>query len=452
MAIAKSNGFSVKEVQLPILSSLGLVKEDTAMDYYRLFPTLAKDSLVAELEASGKIERTVNPTFGMWVDHSKQRNLFTVEADVTVTASAPVTVTVASYTDTAETLSAPAVGLFFVENSSGVEFEVTAVSKVTAGAHTATIKPTKTGVTVTIPQADAEFISIGRPTVQESSFQQDGEYSSWGQRKNSLSYIRTNKAYSDITSMVHVEGRNGDYMSIDRDNMNQQHIDAKEFQLVEGDVRNNVTSTGNRNTDAKGIIPLVKQYGTTLDGGGSGAVLNEAFFDDMTRAIEGNGFADSYKGLADSEAIMKVQKFLKAQGDLNINLNVQNGDRSEIQVIFDYSTNFIYNGIDFSFKKYDYWNTARLAGANNAKNAKRNQILLIPQGGRTSGGGEFQDYLRLRYLDNNLPTDDGLLNKFDTDGALFGKNTTRNAELSLTSYMGVDAFDLESFMFVKLAN
>ena len=55
MAIAKSNGFSVKEVQLPILSSLGLVKTDTALDYYRLFPTLAKDSIVAELEASGKI-------------------------------------------------------------------------------------------------------------------------------------------------------------------------------------------------------------------------------------------------------------------------------------------------------------------------------------------------------------------------------------------------------------
>src|SRR5690606_15065023 len=152
------------------LLSLNLVTPSNALEFYKAFQPISKDSLVAELEASGKIAQTGQEQFYMLRDLSKDRNLFRPTANVVITNSAPVTVTVANYTDTAETLSAPAVGLFFRENSSDIEFEVTAVNKTTAGAHTATIKPTTAGITETILVADAEFISIGRPTVQESSF------------------------------------------------------------------------------------------------------------------------------------------------------------------------------------------------------------------------------------------------------------------------------------------
>lgn len=452
MAIAQGKGFAVPEMQLPILSSLGLVKTDNALGFYKVFDTLAKDSLVAQLEASGKVQTTPQQRFGMWFSANKQRNMFKVTADATVTNSGAVTVTVAaaSHTGASNELSPVAVGLFFVDNSTGVEYEVRAVNKTTNGAHTATIAPTTTGVTTEITVADSEFISTGRQSVQESSFQQDGEYSAWSKRFNETSIIRTNKQYSDLTSMVKMEYNGQDYMSIDQDSINQQHVDAKEFQIVEGAPRNNVQSTGNKNTNAQGILPLVKQYGTTLDGGGSGATLNDAFFENLSRAIVGNGFSKSYSGLADHEAIIKIQKFLKSQADVNVNLNINNGDRSEIQVIFDYSTLFTYYGIDFSFKEYDYWNVNRLAGADVTKSYKANQILLFPEGGAMTADG-WKDYLQLRVLDNNLSTDEGYLNHFDTDGALFGKNTTRNAQISLTSYMGVDITGVEGFIYTKLA-
>lgn len=453
MANSLNNGFSVPELNKPVLLSLGMITESNALDFYKEFQPISKDSLVAELEASGKIKQTGQEKFKMLRDSSKDRNKFTVTANVVVTASAPVTVTIANYTDTAETLSAPADGLFFVENSTGYEFEVTAVNKGTAGAHTATIKPTKTGVTVTIPVADAEFISIGRPSVQESSFQQDGEYGGWGSIENETTIIRTNKQYSDLATMIQLETRGGQtYYNLDRTEITKQHIDVKEIQLIDGDIRNSVTSTGNVARNSRGLVPLVKQYGTTMDGtGGVGETLSDQLFLDISRAIDGDGRSTNYAGLIGSEAYYLLEDYVKANSLGDVVINVNNGDTDDIQSLFDYSIKQVkIKGITYNFKKYNYWNSARLAGADVTKSPKALGMLLIPQGGVMTSEG-WKDNLRLRYLNNDLSTDEGLLNHLDYDGALFNRNTTRNGLISVTSYMGIEANDIDSFMFIQLA-
>lgn len=451
MATPLGHGFSVGEVRLPHLLSLGMVKRDTALEFHKQFKNITGDSIVAELEAAGKVDEVHKMDWGMQLDFNKPFNSFRVTADATVTNSGQVTVTILDYSDDTKTLSAPEVGLFFVDNATGVEYEVISVNKGTAGAHTAVIKPTKSGVSTTITIADSHFISLGRPTVQESSFQQAGEYSGWTTRWNELSMIRTNKQYSDLASMVYVENVGGqDFMSFDKTDLPRQHTDKKEKQLIEGDKRNAVTSTGNRNTNAMGLLPLVKEYGTTLDGGGTGIALTDAFFENLHRTVDGNGYASSYKGIADTEAMIKVGNFLKAQNGVNVNLQLTTSD-DEIKAIFDYNTNFTYYGVDYSFKKYAYWNAQRIAGADNSKSYMSNQILFVPEGGALNGKGEYQDFLRLKVLNNNLPTDEGFYNHFDTDGALFGKNTTRNAELSVESYMGIDVLGVDGFVYCKLA-
>ena len=446
MAIPQNNGFSVDRVSKSVLIAAGAYTQDTALDFYKAFKPIYSDSLVAELEASNKVKVTNHEKYKIWFDANKQRNRFKVKGAVTVTGGAPVTVTIDTYTNTAGTLSAPEVGLFFEEISSGVKFEVISVVKTTANGHTASIKPVDGTQAVTIAQADAEFMSIGRPSVQEASFQQAGEYSAWTSRENETSIIRTNKSYTDLVSMIKIEERGGQsYMNLDKTELPKQHADAKEFQIVDGTPYTAVTSTGNKNNNAHGIVSLVKTYGTSYEG----QVLNDAFFKDLARAIDGNGFVNSYKGLAGSEAYYAIDSFLKSQNGVEVNVNINNGSRDEIQVIFDYAKSFSIYGIDYDFKKYNYWNVARLAGANVAKSKKAKQILLIPQGGAVNGAGEFQDYLRLRVLQNDLITDEGLFNKFDTDGALFGKNTTRDAQMSLTSYMGADLLGVEGFAFIQ---
>ena len=82
--------------------------------------------------------------------------------------------------------------------------------------------------------------------------------------------------------MIQIEQRgNSTYYNLDRTKLPKQHIDTKEMRLIDGDVANSVTSTGNRATNARGLVPLVKQYGTSLNGSGTGATLDTAFFRDL---------------------------------------------------------------------------------------------------------------------------------------------------------------------------
>src|SRR5690606_29843693 len=181
MAHTPQHGFAAPELNKPILSSLDLITPSNAMEFYRAFKSLTRDSLVGELEASGRVVRTGTENFKMALDFNKPENLFRVTADVAVVdADTPITVTVANYTDDGETLSSPWGGLSFVENATAIIFDVSSVNKATAGAHTASDHPVSSDQIpsggITIPAADAEFISRGRPNVQESSFQHPGEY------------------------------------------------------------------------------------------------------------------------------------------------------------------------------------------------------------------------------------------------------------------------------------
>lgn len=451
MAITQGNGFGHPRINTDVLSSLELINEDNATEFYKLFPDM-RGGLLAQLEAEGSIKKTDQEVYRMWLSNTKPFNKFTVDADVVITASAAVTVNVVTYADAGETLSVPTVGDFLIENSSGIEFEVRAVSKTTAGAHTATIAPTSTGVTETILEADAEFINVGRLSVQEASFQQDGQYTAWAEKENEISIVRTNKAYTDLVSMEKIKFFGQDYMSLDSTDFNRRHVDSKEVQFMFGKNRNNIQSTGNRNSNALGVLEIVKQWGTSFDGvGGAGQTLDTAFFEDLAMAIDGNGFTNSYMGLADTKAFFDIQAFLKAESIAPVQILVNDGE--DIKAIFDYSDAFKIGGINFRFKKYDYWNTARLAGADVAKSALAGQILLMPDGQGVDGSGEFRSYVRARYMDNNLSTDDnrGVLNKLDKDGALFGLNTTREAQLSLVSYIGADVMGAEGFVWIKTA-
>ena len=450
MAIQTQNGFSAPRIDVPIISALGMVKKDNALGYYKAFSDLASDSVVAELEASGAVRRVDGEKYKMYFQNAKDRNSFKVTADVEVTDSAPVTVTIDTYADDGDTLSVPSVGLFLKDNSTGIEFQVMEVNKDSAGQHTAVIKPTSTGVTVTIPSASAHFISYGRPTVQEASFQQDGEHKAWGERENNIRIIRTNKAWTDLATMIKIEQVEGkSYYDLDRTDMPKEHIDVKELELMMGEARDNVDSEGNRNVQGSGFIPLVKQYGTSIDGGGSGQVLDRALFRQIARSINGNGLSQSYRGLADGEAIWKIQDFLLAN---SVRDQTAIARENEMLSLFDYSTNIKIDGISYSFKNYNYWNADRLAGADVTESHLSNQILLMPNGGFTNPEGVFQPYMQLRYLDNDIVTDEGTFNKIDRGGALFGHGTTRHGYVSMTSYMGADIAGVEGFIYLKLAN
>ena len=100
MAVTPQHGFAIDRISEQVLLSLGLVTESNALDYHKAFKDISGDSIVAELEASGKIKQTGQRKYQMLVDFNKNRNLFRVTAPVVIVdADTPISVTVANYTD-----------------------------------------------------------------------------------------------------------------------------------------------------------------------------------------------------------------------------------------------------------------------------------------------------------------------------------------------------------------
>src|SRR5690625_5647070 len=99
MAIRSGEGFAVPQINSQISTYLGLVKEDITLGYYRAYRYLAKDSVVAQLEASGQVSRTGNEEYGMWFQNSKDRNKFKITADASFEGSSEETVTIDTYAD-----------------------------------------------------------------------------------------------------------------------------------------------------------------------------------------------------------------------------------------------------------------------------------------------------------------------------------------------------------------
>lgn len=443
------NGFSVPQIKYPILSSLGLLNTHNYGAYIKDYPDLSKDSYIMKMEASGALKYTGTKKFKQYADANKPMGSFKVTADVTGGAGAAVTVILAANSHLASgTLSPIAQGFVFEDDLTGIQYEVRSVNKSVAGAHTASIAPTKTSQSAAITAATSFFKLQGRPSVIEASAQQDGYYSAWGTRERDCTIIRTNKSYSDLAKFELLEMDNQSYYAIDRTNLDKEHIQTQELTLMMSDKKDNMTAAaGNMNTDAQGLIPQILAYGTDLTGVTS---LSDAFFEDLKRTNDADGFTTKYDVLADTEFEIAYQNYLRtATGASNIVVNVEvNNQAKEIQAVFDFSDSVKIYGQEISIKNYAYFNSARTHGADINTGIWRGSAVFIPIGTLYNEAAEADlPYLRVRYMSD---AEGGIINAFDTDGGLVGKNTKREVELALTSIKGLEMYATKAFKYAKI--
>src|SRR5690606_20411161 len=132
------------------------------------------------------------------------------------------------------------VGHFFVDDTTGIEYEATAVNKGSNGAHTITLKPTDITETAAITTASV-LLWKGRQSANEASDQLDGMYSSLGKRRRELSIIRTDKNYTDLAMMETLEYNGQTFYDLDKTDINKRHLFSTEDQLMLGRKRNNTT-------------------------------------------------------------------------------------------------------------------------------------------------------------------------------------------------------------------
>lgn len=446
-----NNGFAAPMLKEAALTTLGLLNDKNIEGMIKKYPEIFRDYYITAKEGQGALKKTKNQFFEQWIDDNKPFEKFKVTANATG-ASAGATVTVTLTTDShsgdGNSLSPVAVGHMFVDDATGIEYEVTAVNKTTPGAHTATLNPTKAADTAAITAADSVFLWRGRLSAEEASTQLDGHYRGWEKRKRWTTIIRTDKNYSDLSMLETMEYGDQTYYNLDKTNINDRHLFSTETQLMFGEQRDNIKSNGSRNTLSEGLIPQVKRYGTDL---GSGVTIDNAFYQGIARATRADGYSRHFDVLAHGDFIDANEDYLDTVlAAKNIQVNVTRDGLNPLKVAFGFSTYERYN-IQYDVKEYSMFNTSLTYGSEaGADSYLSGAALFIPQGNFVHPEAGELPFFTVRYMSM---AGEGWVNKLMSDGGMLpqSKNTKANAEFSLICYKGLETYNIQAYKWVTVA-
>lgn len=439
------NGFSVPIVRVhDVVTSLGLITNENWDTFIKRYPTLLRDSYIYKAEAAGASKYTPNEFFRQWEDPNKPQPSFQVTAAASGAAGAAVTVVLTADSHTASgTYSPIAEGFFFVDDATGIEYEVRSVDKSADGAHEATIAPTSAADSADITE-DSFFKFVGRPAKDEDSDFMDGIYRSYGDKQRQLTIIRTDQAFSDLAAYEIIKYGDTSYYNLERSNLDPDHVFAVEHEMMLGRVRDNVQSAGNRNVAHQGMLPQIQAGGYDLS---SYTAITDAFWQDITRVNDADGWTNEYDILADTEFYFAYQQYMQnVAGTAGSVIYGEFNGNNEINLAFNFGGANIY-GTQYNVKKYAYFNSGRTHGATPGTGYLAGTAVFIPQGTFVHPDAGRMRYFTVRYMSDR---EGGQRVHYDTDGALFGKNGHRRAEVSLTSYKGLEMYNLEAYKYAKI--
>lgn len=445
MSIA--NGFASPMLREAALTTLGLLNDKNIEGMIKKYPEIFRSYYITAKEGQGALKRTDNDFFEQWLDENKPFEKFKVTAAATgASAGATVTVTLTadSHYPNNSGLSPVAVGHFFVDDTTGFEYEVTAVDKSTPGAHQATLNPTKASVTAAIT-TNSVFLWRGRLSAEEASGQLDGHYRGVNKRKRWLSIIRTDKKYSDLSMLQKLEYGGTSYYNLDKTDLNDRHLHSTEVQLMFGEQRDNIKSAGSRNTLSEGLIPQVKRWGTNL---GSGVTIDNTFYTNIARTTRADGYSRHFDVLASGDFMTKNEDYLDTVLQAkNIQVTMSREGLTPLKLAFGFSTYERY-GIQYDVKEYDLFNTGLTYGSQaGTASHLAGAALFIPQGNFVHADAGELPFFQVRYMSMD---GEGWVNKLMTDGGMLpqSKNTKAEAEFSLICYKGLETYNIQAYKWV----
>lgn len=442
-----SNGFSVPQVNYNILSTLQLLNDRNFTALVKDFPELGiADSYIMKMEMSGASKYTPTKKWRQFRDDNRAGKSFKITSTPAAAGAGVVTTAtiVAAFHTGAGTLSPVSVGQIYEDDLNRLQYEVRAVNKSVAGAHTVSLAPVK-AATVALLNVNSLLCLVGRNSIKDGSVQEDGVYADYTNVQRDLQGIRTNKEFSDLAAFEKLELNGQSYMSISRTGMETEHIRTQEETFMKGDFKDNLLAAGNANTAARGVIPTILAEGIDLS---ASTVLNDAYFKTIARATAANGYSSSYDVLHGVEFGIKYQDYLRVAQPASTRIDLNVSDK-EIDAIFDFSGRVKIYGVDINLKPYKYFNSQLMYGAALSSGFYNDAAVFIPTGTHynESASGDLP-YLRVRYM---AETEGGERTKMLTDGGLFGKSTEMNGEIALVSWKGIEMYAPKAFIFSKLS-
>lgn len=422
-----------------IMTDLGYLNERTMPDYVKKYKGLAASSYILKLEAQGALKRADNNKISYWTQKGKNVPSFKVAALVTGSgAGADITVTVASgYHQSG--LSPVAPGHYFRNDTTGQVYKVISVNSTAPTAHTAVLRITDETLTASIATAD---VLIFAPTVVgEASGSQETILATDEKLTNYMASIKTTMRFTDWSLMEETDIK-GLWKPKQMARENERFIYQQEDLLMFGKPFTNIADATNLH---KGLVPLVQEFGQSDT---SSTAINEAYFQNQARLIDAEGYANEY------DALMHInyrQRWETAVAGLFPNGAIEynsDGSKGPLEVARNFKSFDIY-GIKTNALNYDYFSSAKMAGAPINTGIYNNACLMIPKGEGVDPDGFNVPRLQIRW--NQAESDSPILMR--ATGGLSPNKTNDIEELVIShvAHKGVQPFGLQGFLWMKPA-
>jgi hypothetical protein len=442
MAGQPSN-ISVAQATRTLLSDLSLLNEKTYPDFIEKYPNLLRENYIVTREAQGAGVYTPNNKFFHWTQKGKSIPMFKATATVTAGANATGTATITSaYHATNGTTSPPGIGHYYMNDTNGELYQVVAKSTSTANAHTVGLKNATLGGSVNITSAHA---LIYKPTiVGQASGTQQGIYRIDEKIYNECATIKSSQEFTDwnLFEKVDMPGFENSYK------FRQQAAEREKFLYDQEQLLmfiDKITGVAGVEDNHRALIPLVKEFGQVDT---SSTAINQAFFDNLARLIDAEGYSWEYDALMNINFRLKFEAFLRSTYGAGGGIVWGKAYEEGPMKINDNYSAYSVNDIKFNFTTYKHFSSAAIAGAAVNTGYYNNACLMIPRGFGVQPDGTNVPRFRVRWQ-GEKETDAPI--KIRQTGGL-AKPSTDDIEHLVISHVtrkGIDPFGLNGYMWLQ---
>lgn len=429
MNVTTPNAFSTGSMTSGTITDLSLLNTLTSTydGFIQKYPLLSKQSYILMTEAQGKIKFTENRKFYWNEKLGKALPAFVANANVAapgvLTDPIVVTLGTGSYYKSG-TLSPVAVGQIYRNERNGNRYEVTAVNKGTASAHTATLKPTSTPAAGNVVAGDSFTFQV--MLAKEASTTKDGLYIDQEQLSNEVVTIRTFQKYTDWAkqNITQIKDTSGNFMGIEKlnDPMEiERFLQMQEAYLMSGAA---ITNSTDLNTTNEGLLDSVNELYSTA------TVIDNAFFAELRRRSDANGYTNNYDMLYDTEMMIKVSNYIQSSFNNGAIINVGPGESGKPMSVASNFRSYSIYGLQYNFMDYAFFNSAQVWGIDPAQGYYKNFALCVPQGlGSDFKTGEKIPHFGIRYTTVDGSPNGEIIKVIKTGGLAA---TPTDQELSVT--------------------
>lgn len=367
---------SLANINYQYESDLSMLVPRAYPKFIKQFPSLASKNYIVLREAQNAGLYTANKTFYQWTQKGKNAPSFKVQTAVNPGSSSGTITCSTAYQFDANTLSPFGNGWYFTNDTTGQTIQLT--NCVNSGGVTTATATTTDGTNLLINTTD--LMTWDATVVGEASGTQTTMATIDVKVTNYCATIKSSQTFTDWSMFERLDIPNNP-AGFDKIRFRQQADERDRFLfqqeklLMFGRPITNISGVPNNHT---GLIPNMQANATTDT---TSTIVNQAYFDNINRNIDAQGYSDEFDALLNLELRMKWENFIASTFNAGaftyLAEDAFKGQAAEVNRNFKA---YSFHGKKLNFMTYDYFSTANVFGGQPNTGLWNNACALIPRG------------------------------------------------------------------------